>query len=126
MVTWGAPAWRIARVNRRVSTPPIPIRPCRASQSFRSAAARQFEGSVGDQRTTIPRAAFQPRAETFLVAWEDASASRVQAVELNANAELVARCLADWQGQRVTLLYGAKDREHNQAVVLADYLRARV
>ena len=42
--------------------------------------------------------------------------------ELELNALRVERCLRDWRGQRVTLLYGAKDRSHNQAVVLAAYL----
>ncbi|WP_299365541.1 DUF488 domain-containing protein [uncultured Paracoccus sp.] len=45
--------------------------------------------------------------------------------ELDDNEEAVVRCL-DWCRQGpVVLLYGAKDRNHNQAVVLRDYLRAR-
>ena len=46
--------------------------------------------------------------------------------ELDAKVDLIEQCLAQWQGQHVTLLYGAKDREHNQAVVLAQYLRGRL
>ena len=46
--------------------------------------------------------------------------------ELDENAELVLSCLKQWRGEHVTLLYGAKDREHNQAVVLRDYLAQRV
>jgi uncharacterized protein YeaO (DUF488 family) len=42
--------------------------------------------------------------------------------ELDAKAEAVARCL-DWcRKGPVVLLYGAKDRDHNQAVALRDYL----
>lgn len=43
--------------------------------------------------------------------------------ELDANAEAVAelRCLA--KTGKVTLLYAARDTDHNQAWVLADYLR---
>lgn len=42
--------------------------------------------------------------------------------ELDENADTVARCL-DWcRKGPVVLLYGAKDRDHNQAVVLRDYL----
>jgi len=46
--------------------------------------------------------------------------------ELDDNPEAVARCL-DWcRKGPVTLLYGAKDRAHNQAVVLRDYLREKL
>lgn len=46
--------------------------------------------------------------------------------ELDANPDAVGRCL-DWCGRGpVTLLYAAKDREHNQAVVLRDYLKDRL
>ncbi|TCO68710.1 DUF488 domain-containing protein [Rhodovulum euryhalinum] len=44
--------------------------------------------------------------------------------ELADNPEAVARCL-DWcRAGPVALLFGAKDRDHNQAVVLRDHLRA--
>lgn len=46
--------------------------------------------------------------------------------ELDANRDVVDRYLAQWRGEKVTLLYGAKDREHNQAVVLRGYLQALV
>lgn len=42
--------------------------------------------------------------------------------ELDANPAAVERCLAWCRKGPVVLLYGAKDRERNQAVVLADYL----
>ena len=42
--------------------------------------------------------------------------------ELDANSEAVERCLRWCRKGPVTLLYGARDREHNQAVVLRDYL----
>ncbi|HEX7388248.1 MAG TPA: DUF488 family protein [Castellaniella sp.] len=37
---------------------------------------------------------------------------------------LMAEVLAESQGRAITLVYGAKDTEHNQAVVLADELVA--
>lgn len=45
--------------------------------------------------------------------------------ELDANGDAVAE-LRDVVGQHpvVTLVYGAKDEHHNQAVVLSDYLAA--
>lgn len=43
--------------------------------------------------------------------------------ELDANEEAVKRCLEWCRKGPVVLLYGAKDREHNQAVVLRDYLK---
>lgn len=46
--------------------------------------------------------------------------------ELDDNPDAVERLL-DWcRKGSVTLLYGAKDREHNQAVVLRDYLADRL
>ncbi len=43
--------------------------------------------------------------------------------ELDANEEAVKRCLEWCRKGPVVLLYGARDREHNQAVVLRDYLK---
>lgn len=46
--------------------------------------------------------------------------------ELADNRDAVNRCL-DWcRKGPVVLLFGARDREHNQAVVLRDHLRARL
>ena len=46
--------------------------------------------------------------------------------ELDGNDDAVERCL-DWcRKGPVTLLFAAKDREHNQAVVLRDYLAKRL
>lgn len=45
--------------------------------------------------------------------------------ELERNAEAVAELKRAARGKSVTLLYGARDREHNQAVVLAEFLRGR-
>lgn len=44
--------------------------------------------------------------------------------ELDGNAA-VAQCLEWCEKGPVMLLYGARDREHNQAVVLRDYLKER-
>ncbi|MGB0767132.1 MAG: DUF488 domain-containing protein [Phycisphaeraceae bacterium] len=46
------------------------------------------------------------------------------AAELKTNRVEVDRCVSAWRGKRVTLLYGARDTEHNQAVVLRDVLRS--
>lgn len=43
--------------------------------------------------------------------------------ELAMKPEAVEQCLAWCRKGPVTLLYAAKDREHNQAQVLQDYLR---
>lgn len=42
--------------------------------------------------------------------------------QLDANPQAVGRCLEWCRKGPVRLLYGAKDEEHNQAVVLRDYL----
>ena len=46
--------------------------------------------------------------------------------ELDENEEAVERCLAWCRRGPIILLYGAKDRDHNQAVVLREYLRERL
>lgn len=46
--------------------------------------------------------------------------------ELDNNPEAVAQCAAWLHKGAVTLLYVAKDREHNNAVVLAEYLAHHV
>lgn len=46
--------------------------------------------------------------------------------ELDDNEEAVERCLVWCRKGPVVLLYGAKDRDHNQAVVLRAYLRERL
>ncbi|MBU3029553.1 DUF488 domain-containing protein [Paracoccus marinaquae] len=56
--------------------------------------------------------------------WEEFR--RLYAAELDARPEAVEAAL-DWcRRGPVTLLYGASDREHNQAVLLRDYLRDRL
>jgi uncharacterized protein YeaO (DUF488 family) len=51
--------------------------------------------------------------------------SRRYSAELTANEEAVSRIYDLLKAGRVTLLYAARDPAHNQAVVLADYLRKR-
>ncbi|RJS21318.1 DUF488 domain-containing protein [Corallococcus sp. H22C18031201] len=46
--------------------------------------------------------------------------------ELDAHHDAWAPLLAAARHGRVTLLYGARDTEHNNAVVLKDYLEARL
>ena len=46
--------------------------------------------------------------------------------ELREHAELVDRLARRASRRRVTLVFGARDEEHNDAVVLADVIRARV
>lgn len=46
--------------------------------------------------------------------------------ELDANPEVVARLLAWCRKGPVTLLFAAHDEDHNNAVVLRDYLAARL
>lgn len=46
--------------------------------------------------------------------------------ELDANRNPVAHLLEWCQKGPVTLLYAARDREHNQAVVLRDYLQKKL
>ncbi len=44
--------------------------------------------------------------------------------ELQDKSDEVQAFLDGLEGDKVTLLYGARDEEHNQAVVLAEYLRS--
>ena len=45
--------------------------------------------------------------------------------ELTRNPDPVAELRKAGKGKTVTLLYGARDRERNQAVVLAEFLRSK-
>ena len=47
------------------------------------------------------------------------------AVELDHNEEAVEKLRALRAGGTVTLLYSARDEEHNQALALAEYLRRK-
>lgn len=51
--------------------------------------------------------------------------SRRYSAELEANVDAVARLEELLSEGRVTLVYAARDTAHNEAVVLADYLRRR-
>lgn len=44
--------------------------------------------------------------------------------ELSANPEAVAELRGAVKGKTATLLYGAKDETHNQAVVLSEFLKS--
>lgn len=46
--------------------------------------------------------------------------------ELTQNEEVVDRLLKKAEGQKVTLLYAAKDKEHNHANVLKDFLEGQL
>jgi uncharacterized protein YeaO (DUF488 family) len=46
------------------------------------------------------------------------------AAELNRNPNAIAKLRAMCERGPVTLLYSARDKEHNQALALAEYLRA--
>lgn len=48
--------------------------------------------------------------------------SKKYKIEINAHPDLVERLLEKAKEKRLTLLYGAKDETHNQAVVLKVYL----
>ncbi len=50
-----APASRMCRVRRRVSTPAMPGTPWRSSHAPSSSAARQLDGRRASSRTTTPR-----------------------------------------------------------------------
>lgn len=47
-------------------------------------------------------------------------------IELDSRPEAVDQCLEWCRKGSVLLLFGAKDREHNQAIVLRDYLSERL
>ncbi len=55
--------------------------------------------------------------------WDDFR--RRYRAELDGNEDAVERCLRWCRAGPVVLLYGAKDRHHNQAVALREYLRER-
>ena len=44
--------------------------------------------------------------------------------ELRSNPNAMNEFLKDTDGKAMTLLYGAKDEQHNQAIVLEDYIKS--
>lgn len=46
--------------------------------------------------------------------------------ELEENEDALAQLVGMARGERLTLVYGAKDEEHNNAVALKDYLEKRL
>lgn len=54
--------------------------------------------------------------------WEDFC--RRYRLELDGNPDAVAQLRASLKAGHVTLLYAAHDTQHNQALFLADYIRA--
>ncbi|MGO3182636.1 MAG: DUF488 domain-containing protein [Aequorivita sp.] len=65
---------------------------------------------------------------TELRKWYDHKVDRFQEfskkyeTELKNNSALVKELQSKAEGKRLTLLYGAKDKEHNQSVVLKKFL----
>jgi len=46
--------------------------------------------------------------------------------ELEANREEVARCVNGAGHGPITLIYGAKDKQHNHAIVLKEFMETRI
>lgn len=46
--------------------------------------------------------------------------------ELDSNSESVSQLATMARDQDITLIYGAKDREYNQAIVLKEYLKKKI
>jgi uncharacterized protein YeaO (DUF488 family) len=81
------------------------------------AEARLHDGMKGVAPSTEHRKWFAPDPAT----WEEFQA-RYRS-ELDGHPDEVGQVLAWWDAGDLTLVYGAADTEHNDAVVLAGYLR---
>lgn len=88
-------------------------------RGFTKARAHLDEWNKEVAPSTALRQRFHQGAMTF------AAFAQAYRRELAGQAEALGRIRAQAKEGRVTLLYGAKDPEHNHAVVLLDALRHR-
>ncbi|MBP8921673.1 MAG: DUF488 family protein [Micropruina sp.] len=102
--------------------------PAADEDGYRVLVDRLWPRGISKQRARLDEWAKELAPSTELRRWFGHLPERFEeftrryTAELRANPDLSAR-VADWRTQpRVTLLYGAKDERHNEAVVLLDLL----
>lgn len=109
---------------KRIYEPPEP------TDGYRLLVDRLWPRGVSKERAAIDAWMREVAPSSELRRWFGHDASRWEefkrryAEELDTRADLVAEILSLARDRRVTLLYSARDRDHNQAVALEEYLEA--
>ena len=110
---------------KRIYEPPEP------ADGYRLLVDRLWPRGVSKKSASLDAWMREVAPSSELRAWFGHDASRWQefkrryAVELGTRQDLVAEILSLARDRPVTLLYSARDPEHNQAVALAEYLAAK-
>ncbi len=98
---------------------------------YRVLVDRLWPRGVSRESTSLDAWMREVAPSSELRRWFGHDASRWQefkrryAVELGTRQDLVAEILALARDRPVTLLYSARDPDHNQAIALAEYLAAK-
>ena len=105
--------------------------PSEAADGYRLLVDRIWPRGVSRESACLDDWIREVAPSSELRRWFGHSASRWQgfkrryAVELSNRQELVAEILSLARDRPVTLLYSARDPDHNQAVALAEYIAAK-
>ncbi len=105
--------------------------PPELADGYRLLVDRIWPRGVSKERACLDSWMKEVAPSTELRRWFGHDASRWHefkrryAVELGARQDLVAEILSLARDRPVTLLYSARDPDHNQAVALAEYLAAK-
>ena len=110
---------------KRIYEPPEP------TDGYRLLVDRLWPRGVSRESASLYAWMKEVAPSSELRAWFGHDASRWQefkrryAVELGTRQDLVAEILSLARDRPVTLLYSARDSDHNQAVALAEYLAGK-
>ena len=110
---------------KRIYEPPEPV------DGVRLLVDRLWPRGVSRESASLDAWMREVAPSSELRRWFGHDASRWQefkrryAVELGTRQDLVAEILSLARDRPVTLLYSARDPDHNQAVALAEYLAAK-
>ncbi len=105
--------------------------PSEPADGYRLLVDRLWPRGVSRESASLDAWMREVAPSSELRRWFGHDASRWQefkrryAVELGTRQDLVAEILSLARDRPVTLLYSARDPEHNQAVALAEYLAAK-
>ena len=110
---------------KRIYEPPDP------TDGYRLLVDRLWPRGVSRESASLDAWMREVAPSSELRRWFGHDASRWQefkrryAVELGTRQDLVAEILSLARDRPVTLLYSARDTDHNQAVALAEYVAAK-
>ena len=107
--------------------------PASEEDGFRVLTDRLWPRGVSKEKAAVDVWAKEVAPSTGLRQWfhqnmgEWTEFKKKYLAELKANPDAVDRLLAQMRGKKkICLLFGSKDEEHNQAVVLRDYIAKKM